>query len=269
MPFPGTGAKLMLRIRAATSTAESTPPRLSTGSSPSFTWAGDQQQGEHEGDDRQGQRHEEHRAPPVVLEQGAGHQRPEGGDRTAERGPQGDGLGPSRARRPQRGDQRQRRRVGHAGREATEDAGGDQHADARRVGGDQAGGNREHHAGQAHPLAAVAVADGSQVQHRGRQAQRVADRGQVQRRLGGVERLADVGERHVRHREVQVRDRGDEDQRKEDGPAARRRRTGGWSGVWRGGHGVPPSWAPVGAGRTGPSLGIVGRGGPGVIVHGG
>jgi len=36
----GTGAKLIDRISAATNTADSTPPRLSTGSVVSLTWAG-------------------------------------------------------------------------------------------------------------------------------------------------------------------------------------------------------------------------------------
>ena len=38
----GTGAKLIPRISAPTSTIESTPPKLSTGSVVSFTWLGDE-----------------------------------------------------------------------------------------------------------------------------------------------------------------------------------------------------------------------------------
>ena len=39
-PSLGTGAKLMARITAPTSSAERRPPRLSTGSVDSLTWAG-------------------------------------------------------------------------------------------------------------------------------------------------------------------------------------------------------------------------------------
>ena len=39
-PLPGTGAKLMARMSAATMTIDSTPPRLSIGSVDSFTWLG-------------------------------------------------------------------------------------------------------------------------------------------------------------------------------------------------------------------------------------
>jgi hypothetical protein len=40
VPLPGTGAKLMARISAATSRTDTTPPRLSTGSEVSWTCAG-------------------------------------------------------------------------------------------------------------------------------------------------------------------------------------------------------------------------------------
>ena len=39
-PLPGTGAKLIASTSAATSTIERMPPRLSTGSVVSLTWAG-------------------------------------------------------------------------------------------------------------------------------------------------------------------------------------------------------------------------------------
>jgi hypothetical protein len=39
-PLLGTGAKLIARINAATSSTDRTPPRLSTGSLGSLTWAG-------------------------------------------------------------------------------------------------------------------------------------------------------------------------------------------------------------------------------------
>ena len=89
--------------------------------------------------------------------------------------------------------------------------------------GEQAGRDRERHAEDQHQLAPVAVADRAQVEHRGREPERVADRDQVERRLAGVEGLADVGQSDVGDREVQVRDRGDEDQ----APRARPRRASG------------------------------------------
>ena len=58
----------------------------------------------------------------------AGDQRAERGDRAAERRPQRDRLRPRRPG-PQRGDQRERRRVGHAGGEAAEEPGDEQHLD--------------------------------------------------------------------------------------------------------------------------------------------
>ena len=69
------------------------------------------------------------------------------------------------------------------------------------------------HAEDDHELAAVAVAERAEPEHGGGEAERVADRDEVQRRLRRVERLADVGQRDVRDREVEVRDRGDQDQR--------------------------------------------------------
>ena len=89
--------------------------------------------------------------------------------------------------RPQRRDQREGCRVGHAGGQATEDPGPDQHAGRRRVGGKQACGNREQHAEDQHHLAPVAVAQRTQPQHRSRQAEGVPDRDQVELCLGCVE----------------------------------------------------------------------------------
>src|ERR1044072_1176662 len=43
-PLPGTGARLMPRTSAATSSIERMPPRLSTGSLVSLTWAGTKRQ---------------------------------------------------------------------------------------------------------------------------------------------------------------------------------------------------------------------------------
>ena len=83
------------------------------------------------------------------------------------------------------------------------------------VRGEQAQGHRERDSEQQHHLAPVAVAEGTEVQHRRGEPERVADRDQIERGLRGVERLADIGKRDVGDREVQVRDRGYEDQRQQ------------------------------------------------------
>ena len=116
-PLSGTGAKLMPRIeRRRPAATERMPPRLSTGSVASFTWAGTNCSASTSATDGERQRDEEHRAPPEVLEQRAGDQRPERGDarrRCADHSAiDFVRAGPG----PQRGDQRERRRVGHAGR---------------------------------------------------------------------------------------------------------------------------------------------------------
>ena len=69
---------------------------------------------------------------------------------------------------------------------------------------------------QQHHLAPVAVAERAEVEDRGRQPERVADGDQVERRLAGAEGLADVGQGDVGDRQVEVGDRRDEDQRRED-----------------------------------------------------
>ena len=82
--------------------------------------------------------------------------------------------------------------------------------------GQQRGRDREPHAEQQHHLAPVAVAERAEVEDRGRQPERVADGDQVERRLAGVEGLADVGQGDVGDRQVEVGDRRDQDQRRED-----------------------------------------------------
>ena len=127
VPLSGTGAKLIASTSAATSTIDRMPPRLSTGSVVSLTWLGTSRIASTSGDRRERQRDQEHRAPGVVLEQRA--------RRAA--GPSAEIAPPmpdhsaidlrARRARPQRGDQRERRRVGHAGRQPAEDARADQH----------------------------------------------------------------------------------------------------------------------------------------------
>ena len=122
---------------------------------------------------------------------------------------------------PECGDERERGRVGHARPRARRGRGRPTSTRrwvrtpaSRHAGIDSSTPSDQHH------LAAVAVAERAEVQHRRRQTERVADRDQVEGGLRRVERLADVGQRDVGDREVQVGDRGDEDQREEDeGPA--------------------------------------------------
>ncbi len=176
---------------------------------------GDVAPGEEEGERRQRQGDEEDRAPVELLQQGAGEQRSERGDRAADRRPERDRAGAVVAG-PQRRDQCQRGREGHAGGDAAEHAGDEEDPVGGGEAGQQRGRDREPHAEQQHHLAPVAVAESAQVEDRGRQAQRVADRDQVERRLAGAEGLADVGQGDVGDRQVEVRDRGDQDQRGED-----------------------------------------------------
>ena len=117
--------------------------------------------------------------------------------------------------RPQRGYQRERRRVGHARRQPAEHARAEQHADRGRPRGEAVGRDREAHAEDQQQLAPVAVADRAEVQDRRGEAERVADRDEVQRHLRGVEFPADLGQRDVGDREAEVGDGGDRDQRRE------------------------------------------------------
>ena len=165
------------------------------------------------------QREQEHRPPPVVLEEDPRAERAERRDPAADRRPQGDRLRARRAR-PERGDQGERRRVRHAGGEAADHAGREQHVDRRRPGGEAVGGNRQDHPENQQELPPVAVADGAEVQDRGSQPQRIADRDEVELGLRRVEVLPDRGQRDVRDGKTQVRDRRDRDQRAEDELAA-------------------------------------------------
>ena len=211
--------------------------------------------GHDQRDDRQRQGDDEDRAPLEVLEQEARHQGSECRDRPTEGRPQGDRPGPGRPG-PQGGDQGEGRRVGHAGGDAADDPGEDEDLDRGRRGRDDAGRDRQQDAQDQHQLAPVAVAQGAEPQDGGGQTQRVADGHQVQRRLRRIERLADVGQRDVRDGQVQVGDRGHEDEREEDesrllrtGPGVRGCGRGRWcGGRGRAGHEV--SWGGDGRVRT-------------------
>ena len=214
-PSFGTGAKLIARTTAAINRTERMPPRLSTGSVVSFTWAGTRRSAKTSATTASGsvsRKTEPHQKCSSNRPESSG---PERRDRAAERRPERDRLGPRRTR-PERRDQRQGRRVRHARGEPTEHSGDEQDGVRWRVRGEEAGRDRERRAEDQHQLPSVPVADRTEVEHRCREPERVPDRDQVQCRLRRVERRPDRGERDVRDRQVQVRDRGHEDQREED-----------------------------------------------------
>ena len=123
-PCSGTGAKLIASTIAATSTIERMPPRLSTGSVVSLTWLGTSRIAITSATTASGSviRNTEPQA--WCSSSAPESSGPSADDRAAEARPQRDRF---RApwTRPQRRDQRERRRVGHAGREPAEDAGAD------------------------------------------------------------------------------------------------------------------------------------------------
>ena len=140
----------------------------------------DETDGHDERDDRERQRDQEDRAPPEVLEQ----QRP----RTAARAPRSRPRSPTTARStssaagPDHSAVISARVVGYAmpadsppPRRAT-----NRTSSLGRVGGEQAKRDRQRGAEDEHQLAAVAVADRAEPQHRGREPERVADGDQVQ-----------------------------------------------------------------------------------------
>ena len=105
--------------------------------------------------------------------------------------------------------------IGHAGGDAAEEPGDEEDLDrSARTPASEARRDRQRHAEDQHQLAAVAVAERAEVEHRGGEAERVADGDEVELGLAGVERLADVGQRDVGDRQVEVGDRRDEDQRR-------------------------------------------------------
>ena len=176
--------------------------------------ARDEEEGQHERHRGERQRQQEDRPPPEVLQEQAGEQRAERGDGAAEPRPERDRLRSPRPG-PERGDQGERGRVGHACSEASQEAGDEEDFVARRPGGEAGRGDRERRAEEQHQLAPVAVAESAEVEHRRGETERVADCDQVERRLRGVERLADRGQGDVGDSQVQVGDRRDQDQRNE------------------------------------------------------
>ena len=191
----------------------------------------DEHDRQYEGDGGERQSHEEHGAPPELLQETAGDEGAERRQSAADRGPQRDRLR-ARRPRPQRCDEGQRRRVGHAGRDAAEDASEDEEAVGRRIRSRDGRRDRQRDPQDEHHLAPVAVSQRAEVQHRGGEAERVADGDEVQRGLRRVEGDADVGQRHVGNRQIQVGDCRDQDEREEDERAAFRR-TGSLNGTRR------------------------------------
>ena len=173
----------------------------------------------HERDHRERQREQEHRAPPEVLEQDPRAQRPERGDRAADRRPQRDRLRPRRAR-PERRDQRERRRVRHAGGEAAEDPGA---RSARPRSAPRRRGSPPGSSAASRGRAAACARSGRRPR-RSRGPRRRA-RASSRPRSGSARSAttskccADRRQRDVGDREAEVRDGGDGDQRAEDEPA--------------------------------------------------
>ena len=205
----------MASTSPATITIESMPPEVVDRVGRLVHVGGNERDRHHQRDGRERQRDQEHRAPPEVAEQPARGEGPERGDGAADRRPQRDGRG-ARLTGPERGDERERGGVRHAGGDPPMIRANDQHLVGRSPRGEDARRDRQPDAQDQHQLAAVAVAERAEVEHRRSETERVPDRDQVERRLRGVERLADVGKRHVGDREVQVRDRGDQDQRERE-----------------------------------------------------
>ena len=217
----GTGTKLMARINAPTSKADRIPPRLSTASVVSFTWAGTSRHAMKKATAASGSvttKTDPHancsRSRPAINGPSEAIAPPSGG-------PERDGVRSRRAG-PEGRDHRERGGVRHARGEASEEPRSDQDLDARGERGEQAGRDRQCDAREEHQLSAVAVAKRAEPQHRRRETERVADGHEVELDLGGVERLADRGQCHIRDRQVQVGDCRNENQRNKDELCTRR-----------------------------------------------
>ena len=118
--------------------------------------------------------------------------------------------------------ERERGRIGHPGGQPSRDACDEEHLVGGREPGEERGRDRQPHPEHDHQLAAVAVAQRAEPEHRRREPERVPHGDEVERRLRGVERLADVRQRDVRDRQVEVGDPRDDDQGEEDESAPAR-----------------------------------------------
>ncbi len=118
----------------------------------------------HERHPDEGQRHEEHRAPPEVLQQDPGNEGPERRNPAPDRRPERNRLRPPRPR-PESGDKCERCRVRHACRDAAHHAGHEEHLVRRCIRSEERGRNRQHHPRRQHQLAPVPVAERSEPEH--------------------------------------------------------------------------------------------------------
>ncbi len=216
-PLFGTGAKLMPKTSAATSTTDRIPPRLSTGSVVSLTWLGTKRRAMSSATTASGSVIRKTELPVELLEQRARDQWAESSDGATDAGPQRDRLRAG-GTRPQRRNQGERRRKGHARRKPADHACYEEHPDRRSECREHARGDRQRHATDQHQLTPVAVTERAQIEHRGGKPERVAHGHEVERRLPRIERLADVRQRDVSHRQVEVGDRRYQDERDEDEP---------------------------------------------------
>ena len=105
--------------------------------------------------------------------------------------------------------------VGHAGGNAPEDPGHDEHRDRWGPGGQERGGNSGSHAQHEHPLAPVAVADRPEVEDRTGEPKAEPNAHQIELDLRSLELQADLGQRHVGDGQVEVGHSGDRDERKQ------------------------------------------------------
>ena len=156
---------------------------------------------------------EEDRAPPERLQKGTGDDRADNRATAAQARPQRDSAHACLTRSPQCRDQRERGRVGETRGHAREDPPSDEDVDRRSPSRDSARRQRERHAEEEHELAAIAVTERPEVEHRHRQAQGAADRDEVDLSLASIEGLADIGEGDIRHAQIEIGDDRREDQR--------------------------------------------------------
>ena len=133
-------------------------------------------------DDHERQRHEEHPLPADVLEQRTRDERAEEGNAAAERRPERDRLR-TRGPRPQRRDQREGGRVGHACREPADETRTEQHSRRRSEARGERRRDAQTHPEDDHQLAPVPVAERPEPEDGRCEPQRVADRNQVEHRL--------------------------------------------------------------------------------------
>ena len=187
----GTGAKLMARIRVPTRTADRMPPRLSTGSSVSLTWAGTKRHAMNSATAARGnvtRKTEPH--------SNRSSRNPEtSGPRAAIAPPSADQSAIDRVR-PGPGAQSAVMRASVVGNAMPADTPPTMRAPMRTSidganAAKQAGRDRKADAQQQQHLAPVVVAHRAEPQDRRGQAKGVADRDQVELRLGRVEREPD------------------------------------------------------------------------------